>query len=136
MEFKLSQESIDFLNHSSGKGTAWLSTKDGRIFLQTNIALTWLLTNHGIEWLSSPRGLDWLMEDQTKFDGHLSLSEGWKLLGLDNVRQWLTKTNKGKHWLVTGNGHNWLHTSDGHEWMCSPDGKAWLGLPEELVLIK
>ncbi len=137
MEFKLSQESVDFLNDGSYKGRAWLSTKDGRVFLQAAIALLWLITDQGISWLDSPQGKKWIMEEENNFDHFLTSDDGWKLLDKsNNAKEWLIKTKRGNHWLTTGNGYNWLHTEAGRKWMDSPMGKIWLNVPEELLSFK
>jgi hypothetical protein len=133
MEMTLSKKSFDFLTDSSYKGKAWLSTQDGRSFLKKEVALQWLVTDDGGNWINSSQGKAWLAEKETVLHNLLVIPGGWKLLENETVQHWLTESEQGRHWLVTGGGYNWLHTEMGHKFLESERGKKWLDVPKELL---
>lgn len=128
----LSQEVLNFLNDTSFKGIAWLSTEEGRNFLKQEACLDWLVSEEGYSsrWLSSLDGENWALEEDNRIISFVHERE-FELLKNSTIQKWLT-TSSGRHWLATGHGVRWLQSSEGQAWMKTHDGKEYMNVPEEL----
>lgn len=125
---KTSQDIIDFLNHGSFKGYAWLGTENGRKFLWSDFSLDWLLTKDAILfWFDTPQGEEWSKE----IPGLLNImgpEKSWALLETQTGKKWL-RTDLGQTFLSSWHGYRWLQSEKGKSWLGTKDGEEYLDMP-------